>query len=287
MEWRREGEVLPPAPAGGPDTLRAWRPWVLGEDDGTLRMWYTGHDGSTGRILEAVKPPGRPWRRLGVALEVGSAGGTDAFGVESPCVVKVRGGYLMAYGGSDGESTRLHMAVSADGHRFESQGTIMQREKEDALAATHPCLVVTGERWWLFYSGYDGSNQGRRAAVLAAVSDSGASWDRLGSVLEPQAGELAATQPCVLDASLGLQMFYASDDGERVSVAVATSEDGIGWERRGITLAPSAGGPDALGAFTPCVVKSRDGSLRMWYAGRPTGDTTLAYRILTAAFPGP
>src|SRR5207237_10379834 len=108
VEGGGEGAALAPARPGGPVPLGAWRPWGLGEDDGTLRMWFTGHDGSTGRILEAVKPPGRPWRRLGVALEVGSAGGTDAYGVESPCVVKVHGRYLMAYGGSDGESTRLH-----------------------------------------------------------------------------------------------------------------------------------------------------------------------------------
>jgi hypothetical protein len=29
----------------------------------------------------------------------------------------------------------------------------MQRGREDAVGASHPCLVMTGERWWLFFSG--------------------------------------------------------------------------------------------------------------------------------------
>src|SRR5438067_2520524 len=115
----------------------------------------------------------------------------------SPGVVRVPGGYLMAYGGSDGEHTRVHMAISADGHSWTGHGTIMQRGIEDALAATHPCLLITGRQWWLFYSGYDGANEGRHGAVLAAVSDSGASWDRLGPVLDPNAEELGASHPCV------------------------------------------------------------------------------------------
>ncbi len=286
MEWTRQGEVLPPGLPGDPDSLRACRPWVLEEDDGSLRMWYSGHDGTAGRILEAVKRAGQAWRRMGVAVDPGLVGDTDGYGVESPCVVRVPGGYLMAYGGSDGEHTRVHMAISPDGHRWTGHGTIMQRGEEDALAATHPCLLITGERWWLFYSGYDGSNEGRRAAVLAAVSESGASWDRLGPVLDPEAGELAASHPCVLDVSRRLYMFYASHDGEQVRIALATSAEGVGWERRGDVLTPSGDGPDASAAQAPCVVRLRDGSLRMWYAGRPLGDTEHSYRICAALFPG-
>ena len=55
MEWTREGEVFPPGSSGDPDSVRASRPWVLEERDGTLRMWYSGHDGTTSRIIEAVK----------------------------------------------------------------------------------------------------------------------------------------------------------------------------------------------------------------------------------------
>jgi len=41
--------------SGEADSLRAWRPWVLEEDDGILRMSYSGKDEKTWRILEAVQ----------------------------------------------------------------------------------------------------------------------------------------------------------------------------------------------------------------------------------------
>jgi predicted GH43/DUF377 family glycosyl hydrolase len=287
VQWVREGEVFAPGPPGEPDSLRTMRPWVLEGDGGALRMWYSGHDGTTGRILTAVQRPGAAWERLGVAIDAGFAGDSDRYGVESPCVVPTPGGYLMAYAGFDGEATRLHMATSDDGHAWTAHGTIMQRGPQDALAASHPCLVQTEAGWRLYFTGYDGTSDSRHAAVLAAVSPSGASWDRVGAVLEPGEGELATSHPCVLVMARTFYLFYASDDGDRVAIAMATSADGVSWDRHGTTLAAVDGGPDAGGVHTPCAVRLRDGSLRMWYAGLAAGDTDLAYRICTAHFPGP
>ena len=162
MEWIREGEVSFSRTSGEADSLRAWRPWVLEEPDATLRMWYTGSDGTTSRILTAKRAPGGGWEGLGVAIDAGFAGDSDSYGAESPCVVKTPGGYLMVYGGSDGDTSRLHMATSEDSHRWDAQGTIMQRGSEDAGGANHPSLLITSERWWLFYTGYPDSGEGRR-----------------------------------------------------------------------------------------------------------------------------
>lgn len=284
MDWVRGDEVLPPSSEGEPDNARAFRPWVIEEGTGVLRMWYSGHDGSTWRILEAVKRSDEPWERLGVAIDAGFSGETDDFGVESPCVVTTRGGYLMAYGGSDGAVTRLHMATSVDGRRWVPQGTIMQRGPEDAVAATDPCLVVSGSQWWLFYSGHEGSRATHRRSILGAVSSSGASWDRIGRVLDPAPEEVSVSHPCVLDTGRTYYMFYGSDDRTRSTIAMATSRDGMAWERRGMTLAPSGEGPDGLSVHAPCVTRLHDGSVRMWYAGLPAGDTSLAYRICSATF---
>jgi predicted GH43/DUF377 family glycosyl hydrolase len=286
VEWIREGEILPPSVSGGPDSLRAIRPWVLEEAGGTFRMWYSGHDGTTWRILESVQRKGKGWEGLGVAIDAGFSGRKDEYGVQSPCVVRTPSGYLMSYAGFDGEVTRLHMATSSDGHVWVPQGTFMQRGSEDSLGASHPCLLLKGEQWWLFFSGYDGSKNGRRAVVLAAVSSSGASWDRIGTVLEPAGGELATSHPCVLEISGTFYMFYGSDDEQRVSIALATSADGVAWDRRGTTLAPSGQGPDGLSVQAPCVLRLSDGSLRMWYSGLAVGDSGLAYRICSARFPG-
>ena len=287
MEWVRAGEVFARRRPVEPDAVRTLRPWVLEEETGTLRMWHTEHDGVTGRIAAAIRRPGGRWTRLGVAIDAGFAGDSDQYGVESPCVVHTPGGYLMAYGGFDCETTRLHMATSSDGDAWTSQGTIMQRGPQDALAASHPCLLRTQAGWWLFFSGYDGSSDSRRAVILAAVSPSGASWDRVGPVLEPIDGELATSHPCVIVIARTFHMFYASDDGDRTRIAMATSADGLSWDRHGTILEAAGDGPEAHSVHTPCAVRCHDGSLQLWYAGLASGDTDLGYRICSARFPGP
>jgi predicted GH43/DUF377 family glycosyl hydrolase len=287
VEWIREGAAFASRTPAEPDSLRALRPWVLEEAGHTLRMWYSGHDGTTGRILAAVRRPGGVWERVGVAIDAGFAGDSDRYGVESPSVVHTLGGYLMAYAGFDGEATRLHMATSDDGLRWTAQGTIMQRGPDEALGASHPCLLNTEAGWWLFYCGYDGSQDSRHAAILAAVSPTGASWDRVGTILEPVAGELAVSHPCVIEIARTFYMFYASDDGGTGSVAMATSADGLSWDRHGIVLPASDDGAEKGGVHSPCVVRLHDGSLRMWYAALAGGDAALAYQISSASFVGP
>jgi predicted GH43/DUF377 family glycosyl hydrolase len=283
VSWTYPHEVLSDSgPYADLDRLRAFRPAVLEEDDGTLRMWYSGHDGSTGRILEAVRERGRPWRRLGVSIDAGSWGESDAYGVESPSVVRTPVGFLMAYAGSDGADTRLHMASSEDGHRWEAQGMFMQRGEPDAVGATHPCLVVTGERWWLFYAGYDGSDNGRRAAILSAVSADGASWDRVGPVLEPAKQEVAVFEPWVLLRQRHFTMFYVSDDGAHATIEVATSGDGVTWDRRGTTLGPEHAGDDHGRVWSPSALRLQDGRLRLWYATHMAGNVADSCRMWAA-----
>jgi predicted GH43/DUF377 family glycosyl hydrolase len=287
MGWHLDGQILTDSGATSDlESSRAFGPSVVEDDDGTLRMWYSAHDGSTSRILEAVQRPGRPWERRGVSIDVGLSGESDAYGVESPSVVFTPGGYLMAYAGSDGADTRLHMAASSDGRLWKPLGTFMQREQSDAVGATHPCLVVTSQRWWLFYAGYDGSANGRRASILAAVSDSGASWDRVGPVLEPGGDELAVFEPWVVMSHRRFSMFYVSDDGRRPAIQMATSEDGVSWDRRGITLPGSGDDVDTLEERSPCVLRLKDGTLRLWFASRPTGDVSATYRLCSATFTG-
>jgi len=197
-------------------------------------MWHSASDGTTSRILVSDRVPGGGWERLGTAIEPGLSGPTDSFAAESPCVVKTPGGYLMVYG-LRFEVTRLHVATSTDARDWISRGILLQRGPDDASAATDPCIVITGERWWLFYTGTGDSKMGRHAAVLAAVSDTGASWDRMGPILEPDAGEISVSHACVVDFGRTFWMFYASEDPGRGEDRIGdiAGRDVVGATRNG------------------------------------------------------
>jgi len=285
VTWLDDHDVFSPqTPEAGFDTWRAFGPSVVEDADGGLRMWYSGHDGSTARVLAAYQPGGRSWQRLGIAIDAGFSGETDAYGVESPSVVRTFGGLLMAYAGSDGGDTRLHMATSVDGSEWRAHGTFLQREAPDAVGATHPCLVVTGSRWWLFYAGYDGRANGRAAAILAAVSDNGASWDRLGPVLEPAEGELAVSEPCVLVARRRFVMLYVVETETRVAIELAMSTDGLSWQRQGRLRPDDHDLPDVR---SPCALRLQDHTVRLWYAARDRAGKAGAYRLRVSDYRGP
>jgi hypothetical protein len=68
---------------------------------------------------------------------------------------------------------------------------------------------------------------------------------------------------------------------------MATSADGLSWNRHGTVLAASGDRAEEGGVYSPCVVRLHDGSPRMWYAALAGGDATLAYQSSSASFAGP
>jgi predicted GH43/DUF377 family glycosyl hydrolase len=145
-------------------------------------------------------------------------------------------------------------------------------------------VVLSGDLWWLFYAGYDGSVNGRRSRILAAVSTAGASWDRVGPVLEPEPDELAVSEPWVIRVHGSFHMFYVSDDDDQTLIAVATSADGFDWDRRGTTVAPLQNGD--RGVRSPCAARGRDGIVRLWYAAPSSSLPAASDRIWTAEATG-
>jgi hypothetical protein len=67
-------------------------------------------------------------------------------------------------------------------------------------------------------------------------------------------------------------MLYVSDDGTRATIAMATSDDGVTWDRRGTTLSPGYPDPDHDRVRSPSLLHLHDGSLRLWYATHTVGD---------------
>ena len=272
MSWTQPFQVLRPSgPFADLDRHRAWRPSVLQGDGSALRMWYGGHDGSTARILTAEQFARYGWTRLGASIDPGFAGSTDAAGVGGPSVVHTAAGYLMAYAGSDGSKTRVHLATSADGDTWHPEGPVVLDKRH--VIGTSPCLVAAPDRLWLYYA-TQGDDQ--RTAIHAATAvDGGAGrWHHAGSVLEPDGTEASVSEPWVVAGERDLLMFFVARDGDSgcAVLGVATSGDGATWARRPSPLdfgrrhhdGGSIGGPSAL--------RFRGGRLRLWYAAGDEGD---------------
>ena len=192
----------------------------------------------------------------------------------------------------------------------------MPREDADAVGATHPCLVVTGECWWLFYSGYDGTSDGRRAdivmalascqyglgvkggapgvgrAVNATVVASAAGifiLDYLVSFTGAEAdsgrfGELARSEPSILVKQRGFTMVFVCDDGARATIDMATSRDGVSWDRRGSTLRVEPRDREVHRLRSPVAVHLRHRGLRLWYSARTADDEADGCRLWETDF---
>jgi hypothetical protein len=281
MTWTQPFQVLRPSgPFADLDRHRAWRPSVLQGDGSVLRMWYAGHDGSTARVLAAEQFARYGWTRLGASIDPGFAGATDAAGVGAPSVIHTGAGYLMAYAGSDGTETRVHLATSDDGQTWHPGGPFVLGERH--VTATSPCLVAAPDRLWLYYA--VGDDQG--TAIHAATSAVGGAcqWHHVGSVLEPDSSERGVSEPWVVAGEGGLLMFFVARSfgdggGCGAAVGVATSADGVTWARRPTPLdfgrrhhdGGSIGGPSAL--------RFRGGRLRLWYAAGVEGDEAGQCRL--------
>src|SRR5207302_7838415 len=69
--FQKAGIVLPHGSPGEADSVYARAPFVLRDDDGTYKMWYSGYDGSVNRMLYASSPDGIRWTKHGVILDEG------------------------------------------------------------------------------------------------------------------------------------------------------------------------------------------------------------------------
>jgi predicted GH43/DUF377 family glycosyl hydrolase len=275
VTWARPFQVLRPSgPFADLDRHRAERPSVI-EEGSVMRMWYAGHDGSIARILAAEQRPRDNWRRLGPSVEPGLAGATDAAGVHSPSVVRRDDGYLMVYAGSDGTTTRLHLAASDDGRQWRSGGVLPAPSGHEA--ATAPCLITALDRLWLYYVG---AGEDGRATVFAATTADGASWDDAGPVLAADGDDEVVSDPWVVVGEGGFVMFLVGRDPDGgTAVQVATSPDGRTWSRRSAPLGLSRRHYDGGLIGGPSAMRLRGGHLRLWYSAGVEGDETGGCRL--------
>jgi predicted GH43/DUF377 family glycosyl hydrolase len=115
INWNKQGLVLDLGTPGALDDFHVDGAAVVKEHDFLYRMWYGGHDQTTGyRIFHAVSNNGINWIRQGLTLDWGNPGELDDAGVSYSYVMKDDiDFYKMWYAGSDGSgNTRIMYATN-------------------------------------------------------------------------------------------------------------------------------------------------------------------------------
>jgi len=138
----------------------------------------------------------------------------------------------------------------------------------DAVDALNPAVVEAGDRYYNFYSGFDGKTW----HTGLSVSADGITWTRGEKVLSPSGWEgsyIAANGAAVY---MNREFLYWYQAGVPPRIGLARSRDGKNWRKSpGPVLEPGPRGSwDERGVADPYVMLA-DGRFYMYYLGQDRG----------------
>lgn len=198
--------------------------------DGTWQLWScirgTRCGGKT-RLLhrwEGRRLTDADWKPMGVAMQADPNFGETPGGLQAPHVVKVGGGYFMAYG--DWEN--ICLATSTDGKHFERRrnpdGKTGIFSEGPGVNTRDPMLIRIHDRWHCYYT----AHPDRHGAVYCRTSPDLLSWtaSRIAAY-GGQAGDepYAAECPHVVARSGWFYLFRTQRYGTDMQTSVYRSRD--------------------------------------------------------------
>jgi predicted GH43/DUF377 family glycosyl hydrolase/PKD repeat protein len=207
-------------------------------------------------------------------LDHGVRGSWDALHVSHPSVLYDGTLYHLWYAGYNGVQWSIGYARSRDGIDWEvypgnpvlSDGL---GDVWDGTSVSQPCVLFDGERYRMWYAGYDGEH----LRIGYATSNDGIAWNKhpnpvldVGTTGSWDA--MGVSSPTVVFDGIGYRMWYAGYDGEHLRIGYATSNDGIAWNKHPnpVLDVGMTGSWDAMGVSGPCAV-DLEGKIRIWYSG--------------------
>jgi len=138
----------------------------------------------------------------------------------------------------------------------------------DDEGLSDPCVVFAKGRFYLYYTGYDGTDY----AIGLARSSDGVGFGKYGSaaVLTKGSGYdgTAVREPTVIFEDGIFKMWYTAVNGAAQTIAYATSKDGLSWTKYGSNpvLGQPSTGWGSVEFGDPCVIKV-DGEYMMYLSG--------------------
>jgi hypothetical protein len=139
------------------------------------------------------------------------------------------------------------------------------------LKDTDNNVVIEGGKYIAFFG--DISSTGDRATVVRVDSSDGKSWANPSTVIANGEGgfdDWSAGQGCAIKfAADDYRLWYncKSESGGAYKVALATSSDGVTWEKQGVVM-DATGFTGALEVACPWIVVERNGTLLMTFEAR-------------------
>ena len=192
-----------------------------------------------------------------------------AVGAEHPNIVA-----FLTYdiGHSDNLLCSQRCAVGLSSIASAPETTVLLRGDSPSECGVHgngniyaPDVHRVGQSWRMWYGGQGKDGHDR---IHLADSKDGRTWEKRGVVLEDK-GANHVNDPSVVRVGDEWWMYYTRAAKDVVDeIALATSRDGVAWEKKGVVLRPGTPGTwDALLVGRPSVLRE-DGVFKMWYDGR-------------------
>ena len=198
------------------------------------------------------------------------------------CFTVLRDGdtfYFYSGGAQYGKKKSIGMATSRDGVNWANY------EKNPLFAGSMPYAIKVGDTFRLYHPG----GHGGPAGLQMRTSQNGFNWSMprrvMGGVLDPCVICIAEDQ---------FHLYYCAGGQKRKNGKqvwefkdyVATSPDGIRWEKRPGPILPLGpeGSWDSQSLAGPCVLKLEDG-FHLWYLGSGPYNGKTAWRIGHATSP--
>lgn len=242
------------------------------EEEGRLRMWYAGFSANTGNVFTTSSSDGgRSWDPKGWSMDhLSRFADHSVYAQHFGASVMARdGGYWMFYDDTDFQFTGravLARASSADGIAWDGELALFGKGEPGSwnggdVGAPH--VLEHKGRYLMWYTGKPDDRR-HGGAIGLALSDDGETWTQHAHnpVLAPgEPGtfdDLSVGSPAVrFDGERFVMLYWATTGGgdpsypQHSSIGVATSADGIAWERSAAPLTTARADWAEGGLFSP------------------------------------
>jgi len=222
------------------------------------------------------KYPGNP------VLDLGPIAWDDC-GVYAPTILFDGSIYHMWYAGYDCLNHRIGYAYSIDGIEWTKHPKPvldLGPSLWDDYGVSHPTVLFDGDKYHMWYTGYDGSTN----RIGYATSPDPINWKKHPNnpVLDigPKIWDSYWVQsPTVFFDGIEYHMWYAGLDGTNYRIGYAKSADPINWKKHPnnpVLDLGASGEWDDYGVGYPTVLFDGD-NYRMWYNGYDASNWRIGY----------